>query len=286
MGSRPRKDFTQAGSVRTLNPVGWGGFNQVVYECKARNLALFTYVDRIWAPPQGFARLCEMRIAEQSLPHFPFRCQQPKTVGKVNEVMSIFQVAVKGSLGTGIQLRNIHHYEFFGYTPDATILQEFVDNLDAAYKTNLQALFANEVTVRAYDVRRVDVGNLPAVEFVPTAGAWSGTETANNYPAQVSVLVTFKAPTAYPRTTRTYLFPMSVDQATINGDPAAGTITACNAWADAMFTIDVTGAIDPDKVAVKYGGDPRVVIDSNDVLTRIVNPVYSTLRSRKPGVGI
>ena len=199
--------------------------------------------------------------------------------------MSIYQVVVKAVTGS-TQLRNIHHYEFFGSVPDTATLQELADGIDAAYKSNLQANYHTSVQFYEYGVRRVDVGNLPEIPYQATAGAWFGQETSQKLPNQLSALVTFKAQTAFPRTTRTYHFPMGEDSNDAGGVIVAAQITALEAWGNDMLTIDVTTGIDPDKVAVEYSGTPRVVTANNDVELVSATEVWATQRRRKVGIGI
>lgn len=205
---------------------------------------------------------------------------------EVNKSMSIYQIVAKGSFDNATQLRNIHHYEFNGYVPTQTQLQEAVDALDAAYKVELIAYFVNEVQMVSFDVRRVDIGNLPTIEFAATAGEWVGTSAVDPMPAQVSGLVTFKSPTVYPRSSRAYIWPFSEGNNTSSGQISTNAQTAMEDWADAVISLTITGGADADKVAVQYGGTPRAVVDSNILLSSFVNPIWATQRRRRLGVGI
>lgn len=200
--------------------------------------------------------------------------------------MSIFQLVAKAVDTEANEFRNVHHYEFFGYTPDNTQLQEFVDNVDGVYKTELQAFFHEDIEIYAYDVRQVDIGDLPSIEYVPTAGAWNGTASTNRTPNQVAAMATFKAVSSYPRSSRTYLFPCSETATNALGRVSAGVVDDIDDWAQAMLEIDITGGLNADKQAVQYGGSPRVVTDSNDLTTVVVRNIFRTQRRRTPGVGI
>lgn len=199
--------------------------------------------------------------------------------------MSIFQFVVKGRDAEGNELRNIHHYDFANYVPDTAQLQSAVDDFDGKYKTNLQGLLHEDIEIYAYDVRRVDTGNLPSNEFVPTAGAWNGTGGTNRMPNQTSALVTFRAQSAFPRTTRTYLFPFTENSNNALGRVDASTISTLQTWANSILSVDVTGGTNGDKVAVEYGGDPRIVVDDNEIETVSTTNIWATQRRRKPGVG-
>lgn len=184
------------------------------------------------------------------------------------------------------ELRNVLHYEKSDGAADMATIQEAVDALDGMYKTHLRALFHTQVTVYAYDVRRVDVGDLPTFNIVPTAGEWAGTNGADPMPFQVSGLITWKANAPFPRTTRTYLFPFGEGYNSTGGKLAAIAVTPMTNFANAAMTIPIAAGIDWDKVAVKYGGDPRVVVDQNEVETFSITNVWATMRSRRPGYGI
>ena len=199
--------------------------------------------------------------------------------------MSIYQVVTRGQLGGVSILRNVAHYEFAGYVPSASEIQEFVDGLDDTYKTHLRSSFHTYVTIQGYGMRRVDVADQPESVVVPTNGSWAGTNATNMLPAFCSLLVTFKATTTFPRTTRTYLFPMGVSMNGVGGDPTATALANAGSWAASVLEISITGQTDADKVAVRYSGDPRAVTDENDVTSWLANPLWSPLRSRKTGVG-
>lgn len=199
--------------------------------------------------------------------------------------MSVYQVVVKGSY-PGNQLRNIMHYTFPDYIPNSTELQEFVDGLDSDYKTSLQTYFHTSVTFSSYELRRVDVANLPSTELTPSAGSWSGNGAADRLPMQNCLLVTAKAPTVFPRTVRTFMFPMTENDNTGSGQPSSTVQSAGLNWGGNILTIPITGQADALRVAVKYTGTPRVVSSFNVVQTVVVSGNWATLRSRKAGVGI
>ena len=182
-------------------------------------------------------------------------------------------------------MRNVHHYEFAGYVPSDTELQEFVDNFDSALKTRLQSRIKSNASVDAYDVRRVDVGDLPTVEFIPTAGAWNGTDTGNLLPSQCAALITFKALTPFPRSTRTYVWGLTANALAAGGLVGSGTVTDLTNFGNDILEISVTGQLNPDKVAVAYSGDPRAVTSWNEVTNVTVTDVWATQRRRRRGVG-
>jgi hypothetical protein len=200
--------------------------------------------------------------------------------------MSIYQIVVKVIYDQVTEMRNVHHYEFPSYVPSLAELQEAVDGVDGSYKANLITGFVNEVDFYAYDVRRVDVADLPAVEMIATAGGWQGTSVIDPLPSQICALVTFKAPTTFPRTTRTYLFPMSEGNNDNSGTLNGALLGLLGTWADSLYTLIIVGNTNARKVAVKYGGSPRVVIASNELITRKVSGLWATQRRRRLGVGI
>jgi len=199
--------------------------------------------------------------------------------------MSIYQVVVKGTWRATNQLRNILHYEFPGYIPNSTELQDFVDNLDDDYKDYLRIHFSEEVAFSRYGLRRVDIAEQPEAELVPTAGTWSGTAASNELPGQLSAMFTVKAFTAYPRSTRTFLFPFTTGAVNTDGLLDSAVVTAIVGFANDHITVAVTGQSSSQRVAVEYGGDPRAVVDYNVVETVVVPTAFRTQRRRRRGVG-
>lgn len=236
--------------------------------------------------PRGIIRLCEMTTGFLSVASaLPYATSPAKRAGKVNEVMSIYQTAVRGELDTGDQLRNILHYEFPSYIPTAAELQELVDELLTSYENRLQSLLPTEITIVGVDVRRVDIGDQPTAFIVPTGGAWAGTNTNNLMPSTTAVLVTAKAPTTFPRTARTYLFPMTSEALATDGRVTAATLANALSWGSETLAIAITGQPDAQRVTVRYSGDPRVVTASNTLTTVRVASRWATMRSRRLGVG-
>ena len=207
-------------------------------------------------------------------------------MGNVNESMSIYQIVTKGRDSESNEFRNVHHYEFFSYVPTTVQLQEAIDAIDTAYKSNLQLQFDSGVEFYAYDVRRVDLGNLPTVEFQPTAAAWFGTAAGDRIPNQVAALCTWKAQTTFPRTTRSYLFPFGEGSNNAIGRWQTSTLTDIIDFGDDMLELVITGDLNADKQAVEYSGTPRIVSSANDVTEVVVTNKPATQRRRRPGVGI
>jgi hypothetical protein len=199
--------------------------------------------------------------------------------------MTIYQIVAKGDIENADQVRNVHHYEFPGYTPNTSELQEAVDAIDAAYKTNLQSFFATTVSINAYDVRRVDVPDLPSDETPATAGGWVGGNAVSHLPNQVSALVTFKAPTVFPRSSRAYMFPFTEADNITGGIISTGLLVALADWGSAMLSLAITGQTAAAKVAVKYTLTPPRVTAWNTIDTVTVSNVWATQRRRRKGVG-
>lgn len=199
--------------------------------------------------------------------------------------MTIYQIVAKATYNNADEYRNVHHYEFAGYDPTVAEMQEAVDALDAAYKTNLQQSYPTALKVYAYDTRRVDVADMPTIEYIATAGLWNGTNVAQGLPTQVAALSTFKATTAFPRTSRTYHFPFTEAANEDGGQVSGAAQFLMLGWATAALELTVTGQLNADKVTVRYGGDPRIVTDWNEVTLTTANPRFATQRRRKIGVG-
>lgn len=185
-----------------------------------------------------------------------------------------------------MEMRNIHHFEFPGYTPSTTELQEAVDAVDAAYKSNLQNAFVNDNVIYGYDVRRVDIGDQPTAEYNATAGDWVGSSAVDPLPPTVCGLVTWKAATAFPRTCRSYLFPVSTASNSNLGQPGSAFDTSMTSFGQDLLTLAITGQTDAVKVAVSYGGTPRAVVDSNAVTNVTTSNKWQTQRRRNYGVGV
>lgn len=183
-------------------------------------------------------------------------------------------------------MRNVHHYEFAGYVPTGPELEEFVQGLADRFEEFIRPLLAASISLESFEVRRVDIGDQPGQEVIPDG--WPIVGTAGNLllPPQVSALVTWKAPTAYPRSTRTYMFPFTTTNLSAGGTIVLGARTALDNWALVMEQVEVTGQPDAQKVAVQYAGDPRVVVASNLVFAQPTGSVWATQRSRRFGVGI
>jgi hypothetical protein len=200
--------------------------------------------------------------------------------------MTIYQLVVKGNYDDIVQLRNVHHYEFPDYVPTTAQLQALVDSFDTDLKTRIQTYFSNKVDIDAYDIRRVDLGNLAAVEYQATAGSWTGGASGEPLPTQIAGLVTFKAPTVFPRAARSYMFPFTEAHNSSAGIMATVLETALLGWGGDILSHVIPGAANAVKVAVEYGGDPRAVTDSNVLESVSVTNVWATQRRRRRGVGI
>lgn len=207
-------------------------------------------------------------------------------MGKVNRLMSIYQIVTKARDTSQNEYRNVQHFEFPGYVPSNTEIQDAIDDLDTSYKANLQTLIRVNVEFYEYDVRRVDVGNLPAIPFQPTAGGWFGTNNANLLPRQVAPLISFKSLTAYPRNARTYLFGFTEDSSAAGGTLEPTSKAAIEQYAFDSGSLNVNGNTNALRQAVQYGGTPRVVVANNEVTSFIVRDDFATQRRRVRGVGI
>ena len=185
--------------------------------------------------------------------------------------MSIYQITFKANIDNSSQVRNVHHYEFPNYVPTQAQVQEAVDYLDSQYKTYFQSRFTTTTNVYAYDARRVDSPNEPTIEYVPTASPWNGTATSGLLPMQVAGLVRWKAQTQFPRNARSYIAGFSNAANTTDGVINSTTVDAMESWGDAVQQLAITAGDDANKVAVTYGGTPRVVTAANAVTTTIAN---------------
>jgi len=205
--------------------------------------------------------------------------------GKVNRVMSIYRVTVKALFNGPEDQFNVHHYEFPGYVPDETQLQEFVDNIAAVYEEQILQYHTALVSYEAIEVRRVDVGDLPSVDLIPDGWPVAGAATAPTQAPQVAALVVWKAATAFPRSTRSYLPVFFSAAVGPQGQVASAIRTVLAGFATIMEEIDITGDPPAQKVAVQYGGDPRVVVASNLVTAAPIPTAWGIQRRRRVGSG-
>jgi len=199
--------------------------------------------------------------------------------------MTIYLVKVKCVYGSADTFINTHHYEFPFATPSVGDLQSLVNLIDGAYKTRLQARYSPLASLGNYEVRRVDLPNLPSLPFSATAGSWVGTAAGNSLKPDNAALTIFKAIAPFPRSSRTYHFPMTVAANTADGTVIAGVITNCQEWADDLLTLPNISGNAVEKVAVKYTGTPRSVTDENDLEFSTTSNIWYKQTSRRYGKG-
>lgn len=199
--------------------------------------------------------------------------------------MTIYQVVIKATLLGSEILRNIHHYEFPDYIPGEAAKQSFVDEFDSNLKTRLQSAFSEEVTVNSYGLRRVDITSQPEDDIVATNGSWSGSDVGALLPTQVAALITWKAFTTYPRSTRTYLFPFTINALSQAGLIGAAELSSMLGYGGDILEIVIPGQANATKQAVKFTGSPPIVLSANPVESVLTNSNWATQRRRRRGVG-
>lgn len=199
--------------------------------------------------------------------------------------MSIYQIVTKAVYQATDGYRHVAHYEFPAYVPLVADIQDAIDDLDAAYKARWQTVFTDDIVLEGYDVRRVDIADQPTIGYVGPNNPWAGTNVGDCNVPQSALLCTFKALTTFPRTTRTYMFPTNSGTLSAGGRVDAATTIVLNAWGADVVQLLVVGDTDAQKVAVKYTGTPPTVTSSNQVTIVTSSSNFSTLDSRKSGVG-
>lgn len=200
--------------------------------------------------------------------------------------MAIYQVVCKARSPLPTEFRNVHHYDSGAVVLDTAQQQLLANTIDDDYKSNLQAVLSTSIEFYAYDIRRVDIASLPAIEYVPGAGVWTGSAVGDKLPEQIAALLTMKAQTTFPRTTRTYLFGFVESENGSSGSIASNLLSAINLWAADVQTLTITGPITLAKVAVKYTGSPPAVTAFNEVFPSPAGSSWATQRRRRRGVGI
>lgn len=199
--------------------------------------------------------------------------------------MAIYQITCNARFGGVDEMRNIHYYDSGPSALTDPEVDQVAFSLLNTYETHLQSLFDEAVTVYGASVRRVDEPNLPPRDYLLGVNEWSGGGPGNSLPSQTAALVTWKGVSVYPRTTRSYLFPFATSAIGATGTLLSAVVDDLQAWGAAMLELSYAGG-NVDKVAVRWGGTPRVVVEHNDVFTVQVKPVLATQRRRTRGVGI
>ena len=200
--------------------------------------------------------------------------------------MSIYRFTVIATHSQSGAQYTTHHYEFPGYVPTEVELEECLQGLADIFDEIILPFNAQQVTYNEIEHRRVDVPDLPSGTFIPDGWPVNGTEATNSLPHQVAAVLRWNAPEEYPRSGRIYLPSFGVGQCAAGGFLNGTTRTVLDGVAAAMEEIPVTGQVDAQRVAVKYGGTPRAVIASNVLFWRPTSATWGIQRRRRPGTGI
>lgn len=200
--------------------------------------------------------------------------------------MSIYRITIKARHSTSGAMYNIHHYEFPGYVPEQTEAEEMLQGLVDIMEEEWLTYVSDDVVFSEVEYRRVDIGDQPTAVFVPAGWPINGSDVNNCLPHQVAAVMRWVGDTEYPRSARAYLPVFGADALSAAGLISLTVQTALNGAAPLYEEIPVTGQVDAQKVAVQYGGDPRVVTAANIVSARNVDPSWGIQRRRRAGRGI
>lgn len=199
--------------------------------------------------------------------------------------MAMYEVTVICTYDGTEEYINTHHYDFPFDELDNLDLQVLANRIDERYKTNLQGVLSSLCELGRINIRRVDVPDLPTGTYVAADGLWNGADTGNALKPDSAAMVTFTSNSPYPRTTRSYLFPMTEASNSSKGTVTQTAIDALAAWGAAILNIGTINGKLNDKSAVRYGSNPRVVVADNEVETFVVRTQWKNIKSRRFGRG-
>jgi len=163
--------------------------------------------------------------------------------------------------------------------------QQFVDYISGSYDNRLALVLSDEFSFYACDVRDMTSPSIPAVEYIPTGGAWSGDQTADLLPTQIAALVTFKAQAAPPNRTRKYLAGF-YDGACDGGFWTSTLQGYLTSWAADLLGMGSALSRAVSLIAPGWDLDHTYIVGGNILSTAQVSPVPATQRRRRIGVGI
>lgn len=180
------------------------------------------------------------------------------------------------------ELRTVFYFSGGGVDSNQ---QNIVDYLRQAYNANIKSALADDWTLYAADVRDVGDIGLPTIEYTFTSGTLAGDSTLVPLPTQMAALVTFKASVAKPNLTRKFVPGFTVSQVTTTNQVGTTVIGLLQDWADDILDITTTYT-GVALSSVLWNSTKTQVVGSNLMTHRIVNPIWSTQRRRRLGVGI
>ena len=198
--------------------------------------------------------------------------------------MPVYQVTTLQTL-VGQEIRNVYYYETAGVLSTSQ-LEEAVEEIANAYVVlEANTSLVPEWSVRGANFRRVDVPQLPGIDFFFDGGPIVGSDTEDPLPTQVCILISGKAYTAPPRNVRTYHGGMHHGLMFNNGTWLGSTVTAFELWVAEMDILTLTGE-SMFRVAASWAADHSEVTAWNRIIQYEVSFNPATQRRRRLGEGI
>lgn len=197
--------------------------------------------------------------------------------------MSTLKIVMKQRMGTD-ELRNVFYVAgAFATTANSQAIGDYFRTAWVRAGNSIQAVLSTAWTMYGFDVKDVTDPLNPTVPFVFTSGDLVGLNGSSEpLPQQIAAMVSFKALTAPPNTSRKYLAGMTEGEHDANGW-LASTKTRLGVWAQTF--LDMPTDLDPGIALVVSRFNLNVLVGSNILDSYIVSDYARTQRRRTPGRG-
>lgn len=163
--------------------------------------------------------------------------------------------------------------------------QTIIDEIADAYDTNLGTWLSDDWNLYGFDVYDKTIPSVPGIEYTPTGGTVSGSNVSGYLPAQIALLVTFKAAVSPPNTNRKYVPGFTV-ASTSDGLFVASVLTAAGNWADQLLDLATGTSLAVVYEVVALNQLDGTVTGGNPLETAVPKAIPATQRRRRINVGI
>lgn len=181
-----------------------------------------------------------------------------------------------------VEIRNVWYIGGLATTAVDAMLA--VSELWGWYQEHLAPILPGVWAAYGATVREVSIPGQPELD-VPGLIPFVGTVAGDTSAVQTSVVINFTAPTAYPRRVRKYIGPLG-ELAVAGGLLALDSANRVQDFIDALVLYNNTVEGEQSFVAARWNNLEHRVDAANRVTVGNFSNVPSSLRSRKPGVGI
>lgn len=196
--------------------------------------------------------------------------------------MATLRVTMKQRLGSE-EVRNTFH--LVGGDATQTNAQGIIDFFASMWSTHLATTMSVNWLLYAASAKELDIVSNPTIDYTLTAGAFGGSNTADQLPNQLALLVGWLALTARPNRGRTYLAGFT-EQVMGPSGLWTGTATAAGqAWADGMLTVS-TPYPGLGMAVTRVSKPSGVLVGSNLINSARISNIPATMRSRRVGTGV